>query len=1161
MSLKLVIGGAGAGKTHYCWEELKSHLAAAPLGAPCIMLVPEQASFTYEKMLVKTVATGGSIRGQVLSFQRLAHLLLTKKSLVQPVYMNEMGRVMVLSELIRKHQDQLTALKQVAGNPGFAAELGSLFKEFQQYCISPLQLQAIGQQAAKERAASGSNKISQEFNRTFAEKLQDICLLYEAWRGFRETGYLDHEEILTQLLAEIPQSDWLKDAVIWVDSFATFSRQEQLVLLALARHCKEVTVTFCLPAEILKYPKISAQNGFYHIYQARERLLAEARAEGISMGEEVRLSHCKRYQERPALAELEKGLLTYPVRRYLDEVVCEEISLCKASDMESEIIYAARKIHQLARERQWHYRDFAIITRDISRYQQLIKKIFAQLGIPVYIDEKQSLGQHPLAEVIRGALEVVAEGWRTEAVFRYLKSGLAWERREDIDLLETYALAAGIHYQRWRQKKDWTYLPKRWPEGEKYSLDRINGLRREMLAPLMAFADGMKQSLTGKDFVGLLLQLLTDLQVEEKISRWYAQDLAQGDFIQAEIHQRIPEEVGSFLQQIETFMGEGVYTAEELLSLLEQGFQEMKIAMTPPALDGVFLSDVENSRMPEVSCSFVIGLNEGFFPAKSGEDGFFSSGERDTLEKYGVLLGPNRDKRQYIEEYLLYIAMTRSREYLFLSYPMTDEKGSPLLPCLALGKIKEMFPTLQEVYFSGKPEDLRDKQLLVGGDYDFMVLGNVLREVKKGQTMADFWPSVYNYYLQHPSYQGEMAKLRKVLLETKDVSYLSSSVVNQLYGKQIYSSVSRLEKFRQCPFAHFAGFGLQLRKRLKYQPGTAETGSIFHETLAYTGKALAVKNLTWADLSPEEAQALAEEAVSAIAGEYWGDIAENEAKYDYLQGKLARLMAAVMVAMGEQLQQGAFRPIGWEISFGLEKDLPALTLDLPGGGKLVISGAIDRVDCAQSENQTWLRVVDYKSSDKNLTLNDMFYGLKMQLLLYMQVALSNSVVITKGKAAESAGVYYFTLKDAMVKSALQLDTEAAKQAWLKEFKMNGIAVKDVEAVLLADKDINGISSVIPIAMNQEGEFWKNSPGLTATQMESMQKHILRLLSEAGQQLLQGFIGVKPWRQGNFDACTYCDFKAVCGFSRDMLPSAYEKVLTEEEVWQEIQREEGTVDAT
>ncbi len=1155
MALKLITGGAGAGKTYACWEEMKTLLAADPLGTPCIMLVPEQASFSYEKMLVSVLAAKGSIGGQVLSFQRLAHLLLTEKSLVQPVYMNEMGRTMVLAELIRQRQDDLSGLKNAAGNPGFAGEISSLFKEFQQYCITPQQLKGIGKTAIGGEE-TGENKISREFDKAFAAKIDDICLLYEDWRQFGEGAYSDHEEILTQLLAEIPHSPLLKNAIVWVDSFATFSRQEQLVVLALAKYCRDVTVTFCLPKTLFKYPVISPQNAFYHIYQAREQLLTEAREQGIALAEEITLSDCPRYRDNAVLGFLEKGLLTYPVRVYLQEDVNAVMGLCKAKDMESEIIYAARKIRQLARSEHWHYRDFAVITRDVSRYESLIKRIFTQMGIPVYIDEKQSLYQHPLIELIRAALEVVAEKWRTDAVLRYLKCGLAWNNRRDIDMLETYALAAGINYQRWYQKKDWSYLPKRWQETEGYDLAHIDGLRREILAPLETFAQSVKGAVTGKEFARHIFTLLDSLAVEEKISRWYQEDLAKGDFISAEIHRRIPEEVGNFLAQVETFMGEGGYTAEEILPLLEQGFREMKISMTPPALDGVFISDVENSRMPEVKCSFVVGLNEGLFPAKSGEDGFFSSGERELLAKHGVQLGPNRDRRQYIEEYLLYIAMTRSRERLYLSYPMTDEKGMVLLPCLAMGKIKEMFPYLQENYFSGLSEDLQDYRLLAGGQYDFAALGNVFREVKKGRHLPDFWHSVYNYYLQSPTSFGDMEQLKKVLLEEKDFSYLSPAVAGGLYGKQVYSSISRLEKFQQCPFAHFAAFGLQLKKRLKYEPGRAETGSIFHEALAYTGRTLAKKDLTWADLTEEEALVIAKEAVTAIAGEYWGDIAENEAKYAYLQEKLGRLIASVMIALGEQLQQGDFTPIAWELSFGVEKDLPALTLDLPGGGRLVISGAIDRVDCAQSENKTWLRVVDYKSSDKNLTLNDIFYGLKMQLLLYMQVALSNSVVITKGKKADSAGVYYFTLKDPMVKSLQQLDSEEAKAAWLKEFKMGGIAVKDVEAVYLADKNINGASTVIPVMLNKDGNFRKDSPGLGVEQMALLQKHILRLLEQAGQQLITGYIGVKPWKQGKFDACAYCDFKAVCGFTKDLQPSAVVKTLSDEEVWQEIQKEEG-----
>lgn len=1151
MALKFVLGGAGTGKTHYCWEQIKTRLQEAPLGSPLIMLVPEQASFIYEKMLVSHLGVAGSIRAQVLSFQRLAHLLLSKKSLVPPVYMNEMGRTMVLSELIQKRRGQLQGLQQAAGNGEFVQEISRLFKEFQQYCVMPEQLNMEnGGREEKE------DKISQEFNHIFADKLKDVQLLYEDWRQFQSEGYLDHEEILTQLTEEIPQSQWLQNASIWVDSFTTFSRQEQLALIALAKRCQEVTIALCLPAELLKYQPISKQNAFYHIYQTRERLLLDAKEQGITIASDVLRKECLRYQNRPAFNHLTQGLLTYPVRRYLGGEAKEQIHLCAASDIESEIVFVARNIKRIAREENRHYRDFALITRDITRYQDVIKRVFAQVGIPVYIDGKQSLLFHPLVELIRAAFEVVVENWQTDAVLRYLKSGLAWDDKQDIDILETYVLAAGINYQRWRQKKDWTYTPNRWQEDECFSVERVNGLRKEILAPLEAFADAIKGVHTGKEFAVEIRALLEALQVDKKISCWYKQDLENGDFIQAEIHQRMMEEMSEFLQQVEAFMGEGSYRPEEILPLLEQGFREMKIAMTPPSLDGVFICDVENSRMPEVTCSFVVGLNEGFFPAKSGEDGFFSSAERDILEQHGILLGPNRDRRQYMEEYLLYIGGTRSSKQLFLSYPLADENGNPLLPTLAIGKLKELFPTITEQYFSGKAEDFKDWELLTGGQFDFAGLGNILREVKKGRRIPEFWHSVYNYYLETPLWGKEVSRMKQVLLEPGEVSYLSPSIAGKLYGKQIYSSVSRLEQFKQCPFAHFAGFGLKLKRRAKYEPGRAETGGIFHQTLAYTGKSLAKKDLSWADLSPEDAMVIAKEAVAEIAGEYWGDIAENEAKYQYLQEKLTRMIANVMTALGQQLKQGEFTPVAWELSFGEGKELPALTLDLPNGGKLIISGAIDRVDFAQKEGNAWLRVIDYKSSDKSLSLNDIFYGLKMQLLLYMQVVLSNSAVLTKGKEAGSAGIYYFTLKNAMVNALQSLNPEEAEQAWLKEFKMSGLAIKDAEAVFLADSAVDGYSSVIPVAMNKEGDFRKNSPGVTAEQMTLLQNHVLRLLQQAGSELMQGFIGVKPWKQGSFDACAYCDFKAVCGFSRDLGCSGYERLLTEEEIWQEIEKEEA-----
>lgn len=1156
MALQFILGGAGTGKTQYCWEQIKECVRENPLGSPCIMLVPEQASFTYEKMLVSQLTEGGSMRAQVLSFQRLAHLVRSKKSLVQPVYMNEIGRSMVLSELVRNHQQELTVLQNAARGAGFIPEISRLFKELQQYCISVEQLNHGQAEKDLSMDKQASDKISMEFEQMFAAKLQDIGLLYRAWQEVPLDGYQDSEEILTELLPEIKQCDWLKEARIWVDGFTSFSKQEQLVLLEMAKHCSHLSVTLCLPIELLKYLPISQQNAFYHIYRTREQLLFAGQTQGIAIEKDVLLSHCYRYQEKKALHCLVEGILTYPVRLYNGQDTKEQIHLCAGADLESEMIFVARKLQQLAAENHWHYRDFAIITRDMQRYQNVVQRVFQQMEIPVYVDEKQSFYQHPLVELIRAALEVVAENWRADTVLRYLKCGLVGESRQEIDILETYVLAAGINYQRWYQKKDWTYVPQNWHQEEIYALSEINRIRKALLSPLEIFAASLQEGQSGQGFARAILALLEALQVEEKISAWYEKATETGNLVEAEIHKRAVEEVRLFLQQLESFMARETYTVAELLPLLEQSFKEMQIAMTPPALDAVFFSDVENSRMPEVKCCFVVGLNEGFFPAKHGEEGIFSSAERDVLEQRGILLGPNRDRRQYMEEYFLYVAMSRSTEQLYLSYALSDEKGSSLQPSLVVGKIREMFPLLKETYFSGKAEDLTDWQLLVGKNFDFANLGNVLREVQRGRSVPDFWQDVYNFYLQQPQFKQKMENMRETLLNRSyDTPYLSQAVAGKFYGKHIYSSVSRLEQFKQCPFAHFAGFGLKLKKRLKYQPGKAETGGIFHQTLAYTGKSLAEKNLTWSDLTETEALQAAQEAVQKIAGEYWGDIADNEEKYQYLQQKLAQVIATVMVALGEQLKQGEFTPVAWELSFGEDKDLPALTLALPDGGKLIISGAIDRVDCAQKEERTWLRVIDYKSSDKNLSLNDIFYGLKMQLLLYMQVVLSNSAMITQGKEANSAGVYYFTLKDAMVSALQKLEDKDAKDAWLKEFKMSGIAVKDVEAVFLADKEIDGYSNVIPVAMNRQGEFRKNSSGLTIKQMNALQKHILLLLQQAGYELMQGFIAVKPWRQGNFDACAYCDFKAICGFSRDLQCPNYEKSLTDAEIWQALEKEE------
>ena len=437
--------------------------------------------------------------------------------------------------------------------------------------------------------------------------------------------------------------------------------------------------------------------------------------------------------------------------------------------------------------------------------------------------------------------------------------------------------------------------------------------------------------------------------------------------------------------------------------------------------------------------------------------------------------------------------------------------------------LKRFFPRLKEE----SPDIDDDPAFLKGGAGGLKDLSRILEKIKNGADFAPFWYYVRDWYENKPEYEELLARIDEGLNYQPGKAALRAENIEKLFGDTLHTSVSRLEKYRDCPFAYFAAYGMKIKKRRVYELSAPDKGQLFHHVLADIGRMIDKSGLDWLLIDKEKAEELVDSSLSIQLPRFLGDILSSSPRYQYLAKRLRATLVQSLLYWAEHMKKGSFRPVAWEISFGPRGEWPALTLSLNDGRKLEISGQIDRVDLAQSGDKAWLRVIDYKSGNENLTVRDVEEGLKLQLFVYLLVALNNTGSFGIDEA-NASGVYYALVRDDMYSySEIPLADDSSK-GFLAGLKLKGLSVSDAEAVRLADHDLSGSSQLIPIGIKQDGSFYKRQGGVTAEDWTVLEDTIKGFLLSTAEAMLGGLMAASPTEKKTVKVCDYCDYKAFCG---------------------------------
>lgn len=1152
MALKFILGRAGAGKTHYCLEQVRAALRQSPVGSPLIMLVPEQATFQIEQALAATPGLAGFLRAHVFSFQRLAyHISLELGGAAQP-RISEIGRLMALRKILQAKTKELTVLSKAARRSGFTDKLAAALAELKMYRITSWELAGT----VKYLEATAQHLVLQN-------KLKDMGILYQAWEEFLSDRYQDMEDCLNLLAEQIPQSAFTRQATIWIDGFKGFTPQEFYVIGQML-HTADVDISLCLdPAAKALAAKDTSV--FHPVWQTWQKLLKIAAENGVEVQYvELCPEALPRFAAAPALSHLEKEFFSYPCRSFTGPAQ-QQIELSCAANPRAEIEAAARKIRELCRHAAVRYRDITILLRDMTSYSSLIETIFADYDIPVFVDEKRGILHHPLAELIRSSLEIVAGNWGYDAVLRYLKTDLTGQQRDEIDSLENYVLAHGIRGGRWTDGQRWAYTLRYTLEEEeaaeisaeeKILLERIDEIRRRIVGPLKLFHDALKGERTVAEITTALVQLCMTLEIPQKLAQWGREALEAGALIRAEHQQIWNSSIALFEQMVET-LGEQKMSLEEYGQVLETGLETLELGLIPPGLDQVLVASLDRSRSPRVFAAFVLGVNEGIYPVRVTDDDIFSSPDREYLKTIGLELAPGRGERIIEEQFLLYTALTRAGGYLWLSYVQADNEGKGTAPSYVIRRLKELFPALgEEQRITIEPEGNDDLSFISHPRRTLGHLAGKLREAKAGHRINEIWWSVYQWAAADNRQREVLQRIIAGLRHKNQDGPLKEETIRTLYGNPLRVSVSKIESFRRCPFSYFASFALKLKKRPVFQLEAPGLGQFYHAVLKTAGEQLFYDGHTWGDLSPAACVNLVNETVEKIAPRLQSEILLSSARYKYLARKIRQVITRSVLTLAEHDRRGCFRPRELELSFGPGGKLPPLKLQLESGQSIEVEGRIDRIDYAENTTGIYLRVIDYKMGDERLQLPEMYYGLRLQLITYLHAALS-LMPQHSGQPLKAGGLLYFRIQDPLLHCESAPAATELEREILKMMKMRGFIIADPGvAGLMDDKlGVDGYrtSELIPVNLLKDGAFDGRSAVLETGQIEALLRHAEQLLAQSGADILQGVVDINPYKMQSQTACTHCRFSSVCQFDELLEDNVYNHLhrLTPALIWRSL----------
>lgn len=1112
MSLQLFCGSAGAGKSYQMYRELIRMSVNEP-DTNFLVIVPEQFTLQTQKDIVSMHPDNAVMNVDILSFLRFAYRIFDEVTSGSQPVLEDTGKSMVIRRVVATKRKELTLFGENVRKTGFVNELKSMLSELYQYNIRDEDFIRMQEIADKKPVLKA--------------KLHDLYIIYEGFRDFMKERYITAEEILLVLYGLIDKSQWVKNTVICLDGFTGFTPCQYKILEKMLKYAKKVMVTVTIDPRELDDAGLKMQSRLRQMehqlfglsIKTIHKLYDIAKNTGTAIEKSVIAEERSagrvpyRFINSPALACLEHNLFRYPYKVYKEKQ--DDITIHAARDAAAEMDFVVREIKRLVREENYRYKDIAVVTGAITEYGRIAKESFSKAGIPCFIDYKKDILGNPFVELIRSAVAIVSEDFDYESIFRYLRTGLTGLTTEEIDILENYVLATGIRgYKRWSEP-----FERKYKSNEAVRLDMINEAREKLMQDLLPLYLVLKdKEKTLADYTTALYELGVRLKIEQKLKDYHSRFLNENQLLTAKEFEQVYRIVMDLYDQMVLLLGQEKCSLREFGEILDTGFVEAKVGLIPPGVDEVVIGDTERTRLKDIKALFFVGVNDGIIPKAASSGGILSDMERELLAEHDIELAPTKRQQTFTEQFYLYLNLTKPSRKLYISYHKINDEGKSVNPSFIIGKIKQLIPSViisdEDDSGADGPDIFKDEGLLY--------LTEGLRNLDK-ENLTDEWKELYLYYRSGEKTAFILDKLIGGAFHVNKENGISKEAARLLYGNELSGSVTRLERYAGCAFAHFLAYGLILEERKEYKLAVPDIGNIFHNALDYFSKKLDNSKLyTWHNIPDGVREEWARESVRYAVEEYENTFIKSTKRSEYMIKRMERIVVRTLWALCNQIRQGAFEPVGFEMPF----------YQIPESG-LALRGRIDRLDLYEDEKKVYVRVIDYKSGSTYFDLSSVYYGLQQQLAIYLSAAIDYLSRQNPKKEIVPAGILYYHIDDPIVAKSEQSEEEIYKC-----LRMDGLVNEDKSVIALMDKKLDGAdgnlspscrSEIIPVETNKEGELGKRSSVASSRQMRAMLAYVKDKLAKDCSSILDGDTNISPYRMGDMSACDYCEFRTVCGF--------------------------------
>ncbi|MDR2547256.1 MAG: PD-(D/E)XK nuclease family protein [Lachnospiraceae bacterium] len=1181
MSLQFYLGAAGTGKSWKLNHDLIKWSLAKP-NQRFFLIVPDQFTMHTQMELVKSHPRRGIMNIEVLSFARLAHRVFTEVGVKPPILLDDTGKSLILRKVAANITADLPVIGKSLMKPGYISELKSTISELMQYAISPTEMTAMVEFAARRGA--------------LAAKLSDIRRLYEEFLIFIKDNFITTEETLELLRTALPQSDLIRGSVVAFDGFTGFTPIQNRLMQNLMGLTERVIVTvvrgnegtslddvkeraldhkehalFCKERTLfdkehtLFYKEQASPHKEHTLFYLSDKTIADltqlADEVGVKRMADVIVGGTekagvdripRRFSSLPAaneLAHLERYLFRYPVVPYQGESTAA-IQIFEARAISDEVRRTFIEIKKLVTEQNHSYREIAIIAGDMKRYARLLEREAVKYQIPLYLDRTQGILLNPFTEFIRSALRVINKNYSYEAIFHFLRSGFVDMTNEEVDDLENYVLACGIRGKKMWQESFIRTLSK-WNENEICEkLEILNALRTKILTFLAPLNQGEK---TAAGIVTMLYDFIVGGRSQAKLAVYEQRFHRDGDMVRAKEYAQIYRLVMELLEQIHGLLKDEPMKLDEFAEILDAGLAEIKIGTIPQSIDRVVVGDIERTRLSQVRTLFFLGVNDGSIP-QSGSGGLLSALDREFLQSSKWELAPSQRQKLYIERLYLYITMTRPAERLYLSYARVDSEGKSLRPSYLIAALRRVFPLLlpqkvgdnvelSEIYGLSDSYDLFTSTLRRYAEGSNERLNSDFRREHPWLITADFRTLMVLGYI----YRKDEGAKQKLIRMVEQAFYrythhpLTRFLADMLYGEVLQVSISRLEKYAACAYAHFLRHGLSLALRDEYGFEAVDLGVVYHSVLARFAELLREESLDWADFSNTDGERLLTRAISEISAGDYAMVLRGSARNEQLIGRIHRVMARTIQTLRWQMEQGDFRYMAGEIgfhstSFGSNGSV------FPGDGGVLeieaeeeaqtaqfsVKGQIDRIDICKTAAGVLVKVVDYKSGSSDIDFSALYHGLQLQLIVYLSAAVEFLQRENPGKDIIPAAALYYQVFDPLIEEDKELNDDELAGKLLGLLRMKGVVNADGEIIRHIDRGFDRRSQVIPVEQKKDGSFSATSRVISAADFTLLSEYTRQKIKKMALEIKNGDISLNPYQRGTESSCAFCEYQNICG---------------------------------